>query len=78
VGCERPAWRFEARRLSTQGEVACVFHDIAETSAGYVADASCSSDAASGRGRLMLSFSEAAGVMLVLGGPWETPIALVY
>ncbi|MEQ1493995.1 MAG: hypothetical protein ABL932_25980, partial [Terricaulis sp.] len=44
-GCSDPAWRFEATRVSTQGEVSCEFQTVAMTDRGYDIQAQCSAEA---------------------------------
>lgn len=76
-GCSDPAWRFEATRMSTQGEVACAFDRVVLTDAGYEIAATCTAEAPPAPYRINLSFAESARAMMVSGGPWA-PIGLVY
>lgn len=76
-GCSDPAWRFEATRVSTRGEVSCAFDNVALTDAGYEIAATCTAEAPPAPYRINLSFAESARAMMVSGGPWS-PIGLVY
>jgi hypothetical protein len=76
-GCSDPAWRFEAARMSTRGEVSCAFDTVALTDAGYEIGATCTAEAPPAPYRINLSFAESARAMMVSGGPWA-PISLVY
>ncbi|MEQ1810100.1 MAG: hypothetical protein ABL889_09250 [Terricaulis sp.] len=77
-GCSDAAWRFEAARVSTQGEVSCEFQDIAITDRGYDIQAQCSAEAPPAPYNIQLSFAESARAMMISGGPWETGTALVF
>jgi hypothetical protein len=78
LGCEQPAWRFEAQRVSTQGEVSCEFNDVQMTPTGYMIQASCTAQAPPTQETIQLSFAESARAMMVSGGPWSEPIGLMY
>jgi len=76
-GCVDPAWRFEERRVTTQGEVSCEFNNVELTSTGYLIQAACTAQAPPTQETIQLSFAESARAMMVSGGPW-TPISLTY
>lgn len=77
AACADPPWRFEARRLSTRGEVGCAFDAVREVPAGYEIAATCTAQAPPEPHTIKLSFAESAEAMRVEGGPWSEPIALV-
>ena len=77
-GCDDPAWRFEARRVSTQGEVSCEFQDIATTDHGFDIQARCTAESPPTPYAIQLSFAESARAMMISGGPWQSGTALVY
>jgi hypothetical protein len=78
LGCEQPAWRFEAQRVSTQGEVSCEFNDVQMTPTGYAIQATCTAQAPPTQETIQLSFAESARAMMVAGGPWSGDIGLTY
>lgn len=78
LGCDTPAWRWEARRVSTQGEVSCEFNDVQLTPTGYTIQAACTAQAPPTQETIQLSFAESAGAMMVSGGPWQGDIGLTY
>ncbi len=78
LGCEQPAWRFEERRVSTQGEVSCEFNDVQITPTGYTIQATCTAQAPPTQETIQLSFAESARAMMVSGGPWSGGIGLTY
>lgn len=78
LGCENPAWRFEERRVSTQGEVSCEFNDVQTTATGYTIQATCTAQAPPTQETIQLSFAESARAMMVSGGPWSAAIGLTY
>lgn len=78
AGCTDPPWRFEARRLTTKGEVACAFDRIEKTAAGYEVAATCAAEAPPAPYMIRLSFAESARAMLVEGGPFAGPVGLVW
>lgn len=78
LGCEEPAWRWEARRVSTRGEVSCEFNDVQMTATGYTIQATCAAQAPARKETIQLSFAESARAMMVSGGPWEGNIGLTY
>jgi len=78
LGCEQPAWRFEAQRVSTRGEVSCEFNDVQMISTGYTIQATCTAQAPPTQETIQLSFAESARAMLVSGGPWSGDIGLTY
>jgi hypothetical protein len=78
LGCEQPAWRFEARRVSTQGEVSCEFNNVQMTPTGYTIQATCTAQAPPTQETIQLSFAESARAMMVSGGPWSGAIGLTY
>lgn len=77
-GCAEPAWRFEAQGVSTPGEVSCTFQNVSLTDNGYDVAAICVAQAPPEQHRIQLYFAESAEAMMVSGGPWSAPIALVY
>jgi len=77
-GCADPAWRFEERGVSTQGEVSCSFTNVSIVETGYAIDATCTAEAPPAPYRIQLSFAESARAMMITGGPWDSPPALVY
>ncbi len=77
-GCSDPAWSFEARRVSTQGEVSCEFQNVAMTERGYDIQAQCTAQAAPEPHTIQLSFAESARAMMISGGPWQSGTALVF
>lgn len=77
-GCSDPAWRFEATRVSTQGEVSCEFQNIAMTDSGYDIQAMCMAESPPTPYTIQLSFAESARAMMISGGPWQSGTALVH
>jgi len=77
-GCAEPAWRFEANRISTRGEVSCEFQNVAMTNTGYEIAASCTAEAPPAPYTINLSFAESARAMMISGGPWSAGTSLVY
>ncbi|MBN8607909.1 MAG: hypothetical protein J0L81_13415 [Caulobacterales bacterium] len=77
-GCANPAWRFEAERISTQGEVSCTFDSVQVVPTGYEIAATCTAQAPPERHTIRLSFAESARAMMVAGGPWSPAPSLVY
>lgn len=77
-GCDEPAWRFEAERVTTRGEVACEFEQVTQTPPGYDIEASCTAEAPPAPYQIQLTFAESARAMMVAGGPWSEGTALVY
>lgn len=77
-GCSDPAWRFEARQVSTQGEVSCEFQNVAVTDRGYDIQAQCTAESPPTPYSIQLSFAESARAMMISGGPWQSGTALVY
>jgi hypothetical protein len=78
AACADPPWRFEARRLTTKGEVACAFDRVGKTPAGYEIAATCTAEAPPAPYVIRLSFAESARAMLVEGGPFSGPVGLVW
>jgi hypothetical protein len=76
-GCSDPAWRFEAQRVTTQGEVSCTFNTVQMTSTGYLIQGTCTAEGPPAPQQIQLSFAESARAMMVSGGPW-TPVGLTY
>ncbi len=76
-GCVEPAWRFEAARVTTRGEVSCAFQNVAQTQAGYELAATCTAEAPPAPYTITLSFAESARAMMISGGPWMAT-SLVY
>jgi hypothetical protein len=77
AGCADPAWRFEAQRVTTQGEVSCAFNNVQMTDTGYLIQATCTAEGPPTPQEIQLSFAESARAMMVSGGPWA-PIGLTY
>ena len=78
LGCAEPAWRFEADRLTTKGEVSCAFMQVTPTPSGYDIAARCLAEGAERASTLRLRFAESAKAMLVSGGPFSGEIGLTY
>lgn len=77
-GCADPAWRFEAARVSTQGEVTCEFRNVTMTDRGYDIQAMCTAESPPTPYSIQLSFAESARAMMISGGPWQSGTALVH
>lgn len=77
-GCANPAWRFEEREITTQGEVSCAFETVTLSDRGYDISAQCTAEAPPAPYELQLSFAESARAMMVAGGPWQPSVSLVY
>lgn len=77
-GCADPAWRFEADRISTQGEVSCTLDNVQMVATGYEIAATCTAQAPPEPHTIRLSFAESARAMMVVGGPWSPAPSLVY
>lgn len=77
-GCAEPAWRFEANRITTRGEISCEFQNVAMTERGYEIQAQCTAEAPPAPHTIELSFAESARAMMVSGGPWQSGTALVF
>ena len=77
-GCAEPAWRFDANRISTQGEVSCEFQNVRMTDSGYDIDATCVAQAPPVHHNIQISFAESAPAMMVTGGPWAPAPRLFY
>lgn len=77
-GCSEPAWRWEAERVTTRGEVSCNFDSVQQTPTGYTLQSTCYAEAPPAPYTIQLSFAESARAMMVDGGPWSPPTALVY
>lgn len=79
ANCAAGAWRFEARRLATAGEVSCDFDEVSATPGGYRISARCIAQAPPERQTFSLTFEGPpdAQRMTVAGGPWSGPISLV-
>lgn len=76
-GCEEPAWRFEAQRVSTRGEVSCDFNEVSNTPTGYQIAATCYAEAPPAPYTIQISFAESARAMMTSGAPWAAT-SLVY
>jgi hypothetical protein len=76
-GCSDPAWRFEASRVSTRGEVSCDFARVSAMRSGYGIAARCTAEAPPQNYHIEISFAESARAMMISGGPW-TVTSLVY
>jgi hypothetical protein len=77
-GCSEPSWRFESNRVTTRGEVACEFQNVAMTERGYDIQATCTAQAPPEPHNIQLSFAETARAMMISGGPWQSGTALVH
>ncbi len=77
-GCSNPAWRFEERGVSTQGEVSCEFQRVEMTARGYDIQAQCTAESPPTPYNIQLSFAESARAMMITGGPWQSGTALVH
>lgn len=78
LGCADPAWRFEADRLGTKGEVSCAFMQVTPAPGGYDIAARCLAEGEERASTLRLRFAESAKAMLVSGGPFSGEIGLTY
>lgn len=76
--CRDGAWRFRSDGLSTAGEVSCAFDKVTEKPGGYDIDATCIAQAPPKQSRIGLTFAESAKAMMVDGGPFSGPVALIY
>jgi hypothetical protein len=76
-GCAEPAWRFEAARVATRGEVSCAFQNVTETQAGYEIAAMCTAEGPPTPHTIQLAFAESARAMMTSGAPWAAT-SLVY
>lgn len=78
--CRDGAWRFEARRVATAGEVTCDFDRVSPTASGYEIEARCTAEGASSPQTFTLTMTDPAApeTMTVAGGPWSgaTTLAL--
>jgi hypothetical protein len=77
-GCAEPAWRWEAERVTTRGEVSCNFDSVEQTPTGYALQSTCYAEAPPAPYTIQLSFAESARAMMIDGGPWSAPTSLVY
>ena|SRR5690606_25927784 len=77
-GCAEPAWRWEAERVTTRGEVSCNFDTVEQTPTGYTLHSTCYAEAPPAPYTIQLSFAESARAMMIDGGPWSAPTSLVY
>jgi hypothetical protein len=75
--CADPAWRFEPRGVSTQGEVSCEFNRVLTTPTGYSVAATCTAEAPPAPYQIEFNFAESARAMTITGGPWAHA-SLVY
>ncbi len=71
--CVEPAWRFDARELSTLGEVHCAFTDIARAGDGYAIKAMCTAEAPPAPYDLSIALRNGGRAMTLSGGPWGDP-----
>lgn len=76
--CSTTAWTIRADGLTTPGEVACSFTNVSEIPAGYEVQASCTEQGPAQDYRMQFSFAESARALLIAGGPWAAPTALVH
>ncbi|WP_340644113.1 hypothetical protein [Phenylobacterium sp.] len=75
--CAKGAWMFEADRLSTAGEVGCVFKTVTSVGSGYRIEALCTAQAPPEPQTFTLTMLPAnPPAMTVMGGPWRAPITL--
>ena len=76
--CEDPAWRFEARAVTTQGHVRCDFNSVTEIPGGYAINAVCNAEGnESQHPNMEIKVEEPADTMLIENGPWSDPPGLV-
>jgi len=76
--CEDPAWRFEAREVTTQGHVHCAFNSVTEIPGRYSVNAACNAEVTeSQHPNMEIKFAESAGAMLIENGRWPDPPALI-
>ncbi|HRE45330.1 MAG TPA: hypothetical protein PKY87_15345 [Terricaulis sp.] len=71
--CVEPAWRFDARELSTLGEVHCAFSEIARSGDGYAIKAMCTAEGPPAPYDLGIALSDGGRAMTLSGGPWGDP-----
>jgi hypothetical protein len=76
--CADTAWTFRADGLHTPGEVSCDFDEVAEIPGGYDIQATCTAEGPPESHRMQFSFAESAQALLIAGGPWAAPTALVH
>ncbi len=76
--CAETAWTIRADSLSTPGEVSCTFDQVSEIPAGYDIQATCTAEGPPESYRMQFSFAESAQALLIAGGPWAAPTALVH
>lgn len=75
--CEDPAWRFDAREVTTQGHVHCDFNSVTEIPGGYSINAACKAEGVeSVHPNLEIMFADATGAMMIENGPWTDAPAL--
>lgn len=75
--CDRPAWRFEEREISTMGEVNCQFEQVTPSASGYDIAASCTAEAPPAPFTIRLNITDPARGMSIEGGPWQEGTRLV-
>ncbi|WP_269716896.1 hypothetical protein [Caulobacter sp. NIBR2454] len=78
TACGHEAWKFEARGVSTPGEVSCTFNEVREASGGFDIKATCSAEGQAADGDLRLRFMDVTEAMKVEGGPYDWKADLVY
>ncbi|MGE0594941.1 MAG: hypothetical protein AB7P07_01135 [Hyphomonadaceae bacterium] len=76
--CAETAWTIRADGLTTPGEVACSFDQVSEIPAGYDIQATCTAQGPAETQRMQFTFAESAQALLIAGGPWSSPTALVH
>lgn len=77
--CPNGAWVFDEKRLTTAGEVACVFQAVHPAPSGFQVMATCSAEgqAKPYQFSLGLAGSGPARTLTVSRGPWDGPITLI-
>lgn len=77
--CENGAWEFQARALSTAGEVSCQFDQVTPTASGFDIEARCVAQAPETRHTLTLTLTDPAPPqsMTAAGGPWSGSVTLM-
>lgn len=76
--CATTAWTITANSLTTPGDVSCSFDQVTEIPAGYDIQATCAAEGAPTQSRMQFSFAQSAQALLIAGGPWAAPTALVH
>lgn len=77
--CQAGAWTFEPGGVTTAGEVACDFQEVAPEASGWRVKATCVAQAPPQAHDFSLTLTDPAPPqsMTVTGGPWDGPVTLV-